>query len=82
MQAGAGTILREDSLDLLAAFMGKGGEVAALTNQAMDGSMNMEQVCALHIATPYILVHTQPAGCHLCAAVPQTGTCELMQTIK
>lgn len=42
-----GTILKEDSLDLLAAFMGKGDEVAALTNQAMDGTMNLEQVPCL-----------------------------------
>lgn len=41
---GAGTILENDSLDMLGEYMGKGAEVADLTNQAMDGSMNLEQV--------------------------------------
>jgi hypothetical protein len=40
----AGTILKEDSLDLLADFMGVGDKVASLTSQAMDGSMNLEKV--------------------------------------
>ena len=46
----AGTILKQDSLDLLGEFMGKGDDIAALTNQAMDGSMNLEQVCALDLS--------------------------------
>ena len=41
-QVAAGTLLKNDSLDLLAEFMGVGEEVAALTHQAMDGSMNLE----------------------------------------
>ena len=41
----AGTILQQDSLDLLAHFMGKGEQVENLTNQAMDGTMNLATVC-------------------------------------
>jgi len=37
------TVTVNDSLDLLATFMGVGKEVAELTNRAMDGSMNLEQ---------------------------------------
>lgn len=37
------TITVNDSLDLLAEFMGCGDSVAAVTNKAMDGSMNLEQ---------------------------------------
>ena len=37
-------MLEQDSLDLLADFMGVGDKVAALTNQAMDGTMNLEDV--------------------------------------
>eukprot|EP00775_Hariotina_reticulata_P002377 gene2377-2682_t len=37
------TITKNDSLDLLAEFMGCGESVAAVTNKAMDGSMNLEQ---------------------------------------
>ncbi|GBF87939.1 glycerol-3-phosphate dehydrogenase [Raphidocelis subcapitata] len=36
------TLTVNDSLDLLAEFMGVGGEVAAVTSRAMDGSMNLE----------------------------------------
>lgn len=43
---GSGTILENDSLDLLGEYMGKGAQIADLTNQAMDGSMNLEQVRA------------------------------------
>lgn len=37
------TITVNDSLDLLAEFMGVGQQVAEVTNKAMDGSMNLEQ---------------------------------------
>lgn len=37
------TITKNDSLDLLAEFMGVGDAVAKVTNKAMDGSMNLEQ---------------------------------------
>lgn len=37
------TITVNDSLDLLAEFMGVGASVAEVTNKAMDGSMNLEQ---------------------------------------
>ncbi|KAF6254612.1 HAD-like domain-containing protein [Scenedesmus sp. NREL 46B-D3] len=37
------TVTVNDSLDLLAEFMGCGDLVAAVTNRAMDGSMNLEQ---------------------------------------
>ncbi|GFH06444.1 phosphoserine phosphatase, chloroplastic, partial [Haematococcus lacustris] len=37
------TITTNDSLDLLAAFMGVKDEVEALTNRAMDGSLNLEE---------------------------------------
>lgn len=35
------TITVNDSLDLLAEFMGVAKEVAALTSQAMDGTINL-----------------------------------------
>ncbi len=39
----SGTITVNDSLDLLAEFMGVGKEVAELTSRAMDGTMNLEE---------------------------------------
>ena len=59
MRVRVGTILQQDSLDLLAQFMGKGDDVAALTTQAMDGSMNIEQVCAAALAL-FIFVTSCP----------------------
>jgi phosphoserine phosphatase len=37
----SGTVTVNDSLDLLAAFMGCGEAVEALTTKAMDGTMNL-----------------------------------------
>lgn len=51
-----GTIVKEDSLDLLADFMGVGDKVASLTSQAMDGTMNLEMVSAL---TTIFVAHHQ-----------------------
>jgi phosphoserine phosphatase len=39
----AGTITVNDTLDLLAEFMGKGPECEALTMRAMDGTMDLAE---------------------------------------
>lgn len=57
----AGTILQQDSLDLLAEFMGRGEEVENLTNQAMDGTMNLSTVSR----PPLLLARNLLSACAL-----------------
>ncbi|KXZ53839.1 hypothetical protein GPECTOR_6g757 [Gonium pectorale] len=46
----AGTVTVNDSLDLLAQFMGVKEQVEALTNQAMDGSLSLERALEERLA--------------------------------
>jgi hypothetical protein len=81
-----GTVLQEDSLDLLATFMDRGQEVADLTNKAMDGSMNLEKVPEI-AAESVMHSHLVPSrqrtkGCAHIPRRPVTGTVVLWQAFR
>jgi len=78
------TVAVNDSLDLLAEFMGVGKEVAELTNAAMDGSMSLEEALTARLR----VIKPKPSDIHafLAANPPESrlvpGAAQLISALQ
>jgi glycerol-3-phosphate dehydrogenase (NAD+) len=78
------TVAINDSLDLLAEYMGVGKEVAELTNKAMDGTMSLEEALTARLR----VINPKPSDIHafLAANPPESrlvpGAAQLISALQ